>query len=452
MSRIYYVYYLLILIFCLISPPIYPQESNKKVEAKLHFEKGVNFMKEKNYDAALLEFQYAYELLPNPLVLFNIGMCLKEKLRYADAVGVFKRVISESGVSIDKGLKSEVEKIIGDLQNYVGYIVIEGEYPDARLYIDDTLIGNLPFKEPIPVDIGKHRLEVTREGYKKFERSIVVRSNEEIRIPILLERIVNYGRISISSSVPNAIIEIDNEKMGSGTVTANLPEGEHRINVMADGYREFSCIETIKPDQEKKVNAHLLPEPPPSKIEVKINTPKATLRLDGKEKTSPPITIWGVKPGTHTIEVKKEGMMPISANIDIQGGQEIYLDVELNKESHKLPKHWFWISLSLSVASYIGSLLYYISERDIYNNLENYSADRRERAIREGEDAKKMSTGLFFTGAGLTATTITLYFFTDFSPLKPSIYNIRFSNLNIQKPRDCYSQSEENMRVSGEGK
>ena len=42
-------------------------------EARERYQRGIDLFEERNYDAAMAEFQRAYELTRNPAVLFNIS-------------------------------------------------------------------------------------------------------------------------------------------------------------------------------------------------------------------------------------------------------------------------------------------------------------------------------------------------------------------------------------------
>jgi tetratricopeptide (TPR) repeat protein len=67
----------------------------QREEARDHFQRGVALMQEGSAEAALAEFQRAYELHPARAILFNIGMCQKSLGRFTDAIRTLQRYLDE---------------------------------------------------------------------------------------------------------------------------------------------------------------------------------------------------------------------------------------------------------------------------------------------------------------------------------------------------------------------
>jgi hypothetical protein len=53
--------------------------------------------------------------------------------------------------------------------------------PWGQLFVDGALIGNTP-KANIPLTPGRHLVRITREGYEPFERELVVKPGEVVRL------------------------------------------------------------------------------------------------------------------------------------------------------------------------------------------------------------------------------------------------------------------------------
>ena len=63
---------------------------NNMEEGRKHFQAGVQFYKENDFRAALIEFKRAYELAPNFKVLYNLGQTSLELQDYASALRSFE--------------------------------------------------------------------------------------------------------------------------------------------------------------------------------------------------------------------------------------------------------------------------------------------------------------------------------------------------------------------------
>ena len=59
---------------------------SKSDEASQRFRSGVRFYKDHDFAAALVEFKQAYDLVPNYIVLYNLGQTARELKDYAAAL------------------------------------------------------------------------------------------------------------------------------------------------------------------------------------------------------------------------------------------------------------------------------------------------------------------------------------------------------------------------------
>ncbi len=64
-----------------------------RTEARRHFRQGMALIAEGNVEEGVAELEEAYEILPHPNVLYNIGRAYAESGRYAQAVEYFERYI-----------------------------------------------------------------------------------------------------------------------------------------------------------------------------------------------------------------------------------------------------------------------------------------------------------------------------------------------------------------------
>jgi hypothetical protein len=148
-----------------------------------------------------------------------------------------------------------------------------------------------------------------------------------------------------------------------------------------------------------------------------------TLHVDGRAAGKAPGDVL-VNPGTHVVEVHREGASPASATITVRAGETrelslIPADVPIEptptpppSRGHRtLKQHWFWIATALTAAfgaATIGLGVSTIKARDSY--LQSKTEDDYNAAVN-----RRMLTNVF---VGLTAaaagTATTLFFFTDF--------------------------------------
>jgi hypothetical protein len=130
--------------------------------AAKHFQRGVGFYAESDYRAALIEFNRAYALVPNPDVLYNLGETQYELRDYAGALIAFERYLAET-VDANPHHK-EVARQIDVLCKLVGHVTIATTPAGADVDIDDRLVGKTPIDAPILVSAGHRKVTASLAG------------------------------------------------------------------------------------------------------------------------------------------------------------------------------------------------------------------------------------------------------------------------------------------------
>src|SRR5262245_50325989 len=68
-----------------------------KAEARQRFDRGLGLFNDGDNAGALAEFKRAYELIPNKLVLFNIGAVYAAMSRPVEAVDALEKLVADPG-------------------------------------------------------------------------------------------------------------------------------------------------------------------------------------------------------------------------------------------------------------------------------------------------------------------------------------------------------------------
>ena len=132
-----------------------------RVAAK-HFQRAVGFYAESDYRAALIEFNRAYALVPNPDVLYNLGETQYELHDYAGALIAFERYLAETNDANPH--HKEVARQIDVLCKLVGHVTIATTPAGADVEIDDRLVGKTPIDAPILVSAGRRKVAASLAG------------------------------------------------------------------------------------------------------------------------------------------------------------------------------------------------------------------------------------------------------------------------------------------------
>lgn len=163
------------------------EASPQKKAADRHFKSGVRLFGELKFAEALAEFERAYELSPNPIVLYNMATCHRELSHYADAVRLYNRFLTETegkdGTAARlTAARAELDDILSRIAR-VTVTVTDG----ARITLDGQTLGTMPGIEmPLIVAPGEHKVGAQLAGKHDAEKTLRVASGDNIAVDLPL--------------------------------------------------------------------------------------------------------------------------------------------------------------------------------------------------------------------------------------------------------------------------
>ena len=161
----------------------------KSDDARQRFKTGVAFYKDKDFTAALVQFKRAYELLPNYVVLYNLGQTARELKDYAAALTAFERYLRDGGSKITAARHKEVSAAVDELRRKVGTLKVTTSVPGAEITVDDVVVGVSPLADPVVVNAGRRKLGAQVSGYTPAQRVVDVAATEETAVSLDLPKI-----------------------------------------------------------------------------------------------------------------------------------------------------------------------------------------------------------------------------------------------------------------------
>ena len=164
---------LLMLVLSLLAAPTRADEKSLP-EARRKFQEGIALVAEGAYAAALSAFEDSYRLHPRPSTLFNVGMCLKEIGRHADALEAFEVFLSLPHDDSRAHQVADARKMVAFLAQNVGYLHLEELPWNADLRVDGRPTTSPAVGQPLIVDAGTHTLEISKEGYRPLQQKIEI--------------------------------------------------------------------------------------------------------------------------------------------------------------------------------------------------------------------------------------------------------------------------------------
>jgi tetratricopeptide (TPR) repeat protein len=201
---------------------------------KQHMENGVKLFQDKNYAAALLEFEAAYAQKPKASPLLNVALAHKAMFAYPKAIAALEKALNAHGDSMDPADKKAAEEAIAEMRALLAHLAVTVTPAHATVSIDGEDLPAGAASRPIAVGPGTHRVAARAEGFASAEKSISVVSGEKdksVRIDLAPDKGYVYAR----AGDPRMAIAVDGKAVSFGSWEGWLAPGQHVVEFYRPG-------------------------------------------------------------------------------------------------------------------------------------------------------------------------------------------------------------------------
>jgi PEGA domain len=241
------------------SSPKAPPQPNKLGEARLHFQQGVALYQDQNYDAALAEFEGAYSVSGEPIVLYNMGLTYKALFRYGEAIDRLEKYLGESGgrgQAVSKDRRAEVERFIAEMKSLLADVTIVVKPAVAAVRVDGHPIA-LGIEGIVKLSAGTHTVEASANDFTAGKRDVTVVAGTPQTVSMVLVAIPRTGHVRIAATQIGARVGIDGHDMGSAPAEVDVLAGGHQIDVTAPGFAPYRSELVVAAGQSRDVTIAL---------------------------------------------------------------------------------------------------------------------------------------------------------------------------------------------------
>jgi hypothetical protein len=224
--------------------------------AKSEYEAGRLLYMDGDYAGAALKFQRAYEESKDPRLLWNTAAAEKNLRHYAKVVELVERYVAEGGTRLKSEDKAEAEALLTTVRAFISSVTLDVQPEGAAVFIDDVQVGVSPLRTPVLVDMGEHRLRVSKTGYQDFNATQSLQGGAPFSLTVALQQAVHQGRLRVVAS-PGEQIAVDGKPVGTGEWEGVLPSGIHNVTVTATGKRAYQSDVAIQDDQSQSLRVTL---------------------------------------------------------------------------------------------------------------------------------------------------------------------------------------------------
>lgn len=154
-------------------------------EAAARFERGLELYNDGALDAALAEFERAYELTLDYRVLYNIGHVQTQRHRYVEAIEAFERYLK--GQDVTESRRAQVLAELDKLRGRTGRLSLDSNVSGAAVFVNGVSVGHLPLTDPIPVNPGVCEVRLEKPGYQPARETLTIAGGDTPRLTVLLK-------------------------------------------------------------------------------------------------------------------------------------------------------------------------------------------------------------------------------------------------------------------------
>ena len=307
-----------------------------KAEARERFDRGLGLFEKGENAAALAEFKRAYELIPNAVVLYNMGLVYAAMNRPVEASDTLDRYLAQAGDKASSQQRAQATKVRDEQSARVARVLVVTDHP-ATVQVDGVEAGRTPMAEPLRVASGAHTIAALAPGYQPTRRELTLAGQVTETVTLaLLPTETGAAHLVVPTPLPGVGVWIDDKQVGTTPLPASVAvtPGDVRVELKRDGYRTASRVLHVDPGSTAKVD--LTPEedpaaPPSAKGMLRLNMAEwgaTEIAVDGASRAVPPEGL-ALPAGAHTLRVQRAGYQPYGDNVQIDAGRTTPLAVDL---------------------------------------------------------------------------------------------------------------------------
>lgn len=144
-------------------------------DAAQAFARGKRLFDRGDYTAAVAAFEQAYRLKPHHAVQCSIALCYEQMNRFVEAAEHYRRCLA--GGAAKTGKAREVQRSLANVEARINWVTVQSPPPGGTVHVDGVALGPAPRR--VPLNPGRHMLEVRRQGASPATLVLQLLSGEE---------------------------------------------------------------------------------------------------------------------------------------------------------------------------------------------------------------------------------------------------------------------------------
>ena len=352
-----------------------------KKEAKERFDRGISLFNEGDNAGALSEFKRAYELIPNQLVLFNIGLTYAGMKRPVDAVDTLDAVLAAP-----QGLNpSQIElatRTREDQIRRIGSVVVVTNVP-ATISIDGVEVQRTAADQPLRVAQGTHVIGAAAPDRIARTHEITIAGSEQQRVELELALTdTASAQVVVTSPLRDVEISVDGKPAGKTPFEASITvePGRHSIAASRAGYASETRDLQLAQGGTGKLDFALREDPTAASsygvLQLQLSEPLVDVFIDQspRGRYTQPLSL---PLGPHQLRVERSGFVPAERAINVTAGQTTTVALQLaatagtiaaKRDAASTQRTWGWVGIIGGAALAAGGVTLAVIEQGQWKN------------------------------------------------------------------------------------
>ncbi len=309
-----------------------PSESARN-EARERFSRGLHLFESGDNGGALAEFERANELIPNRLVLFNIGLVYAAMDRPVEAVATLDKVVQNAGPLKPEQL-ARAKTVREEQGKRIGLVAVTTNVP-ATIEVDGIEAGATPLATPLRVSAGTHVIGAVASGHLPARREITLAGQTRAELALNLRPSeARLAHLEIHCALPGAEVLVDGVPAGKTPLAASITTepGTRTVEVRRAGYvtqrREIALQDGARGELSFDPEVDAAATAQSGRLRLQIAEGEILVTVDGRAHGLYRGEI-AMPAGPHLVRLERAGFEPENRQVVIPQGSELSLRVDL---------------------------------------------------------------------------------------------------------------------------
>lgn len=204
-----------------------------------------------------------------------------------------------------------------------GSVTVTSTPSGALVFLDEKQVGQTPLTLD-RIASGSHSLRLQAPQYAVERRNVSVADGQTANVAVTLA--ARFAEITVQAP-QGAVVTVDGDRKGSGTLSWRQGEGLCDIVVSMAGHRDARRQLEVVAGRAQTVQ--LTPQPIYGSASVDSDPMDAEIWIDGKQYGVTPNVVERLLVGSHTLVLKKSGYADLQQQFSVEEGKEASLSVKL---------------------------------------------------------------------------------------------------------------------------